>query len=248
MIDLYSDTLTKPTPDMRRFMCEAEVGDEQKGEDPTVNLLQEMVADLLGKEAAVFLPVRHHVQRDRGQGAHAAPRRGAGRPHLAPDPLRGRRPRPALGRADGLARRRARRLHLRPGTRRHAPALALRAPDAPGLGGEHQQSRRRPGVVPRPGGGREPRRARARARHPHGRGAAAQRGGGLGDARARLRRARGLALDRLQQGARRAGGRAAWPAPAPSSRRRGATSRRWAAPCGRPASSRRAASTRSATT
>ena len=56
MIDLYSDTLTKPTPDMRRFMCEAEVGDEQKGEDPTVNLLQEMVADLLGKEAAVFLP------------------------------------------------------------------------------------------------------------------------------------------------------------------------------------------------
>ncbi len=41
---------------MRRFMCEAEVGDEQKGEDPTVNLLQEMVADLLGKEAALLLP------------------------------------------------------------------------------------------------------------------------------------------------------------------------------------------------
>ena len=56
MIDLYSDTLTKPTPDMRRFMCEAEVGDEQKGEDPTVNRLQEMVAELLGKEAAVYLP------------------------------------------------------------------------------------------------------------------------------------------------------------------------------------------------
>lgn len=56
MIDLYSDTLTKPTPDMRRFMCEAEVGDEQKGEDPTVNQLQEMVAELLGKEAAVYLP------------------------------------------------------------------------------------------------------------------------------------------------------------------------------------------------
>ena len=55
-IDLYSDTVTKPTAEMRRFMCEAEVGDEQKGEDPTVNLLQEMVADLLGKEAAVFLP------------------------------------------------------------------------------------------------------------------------------------------------------------------------------------------------
>jgi len=41
---------------MRRFMCEAEVGDEQKHEDPTVNLLQEMVAELLGKEAALFLP------------------------------------------------------------------------------------------------------------------------------------------------------------------------------------------------
>ena len=55
-IDLYSDTVSRPTPAMRRFMCEAEVGDEQKHEDPTVNLLQEMVADLLGKEAALFLP------------------------------------------------------------------------------------------------------------------------------------------------------------------------------------------------
>ena len=55
-VDLYSDTVTRPTAEMRRFMCDAEVGDEQKHEDPTVNLLQEMVADLLGKEAAVFLP------------------------------------------------------------------------------------------------------------------------------------------------------------------------------------------------
>src|SRR5882724_10059384 len=55
-VDLYSDTVTRPTSEMRRFMCEAEVGDEQKHEDPTVNLLQEMVADLLGKEAALFLP------------------------------------------------------------------------------------------------------------------------------------------------------------------------------------------------
>src|SRR2546427_9660113 len=55
-VDLYSDTVTRPTPDMRRFMSEAEVGDEQKFEDPTVNLLCEMVAELLGKEAAVFLP------------------------------------------------------------------------------------------------------------------------------------------------------------------------------------------------
>jgi threonine aldolase len=55
-VDLYSDTVTRPTSEMRRFMCEADVGDEQKHEDPTVNLLQEMVAELLGKEAAVFLP------------------------------------------------------------------------------------------------------------------------------------------------------------------------------------------------
>jgi len=55
-VDLYSDTITRPTPAMRRAMAEADVGDEQKGEDPTVNLLQEMVADLTGHEAAVFLP------------------------------------------------------------------------------------------------------------------------------------------------------------------------------------------------
>ncbi len=55
-IDLFSDTMTKPTKEMRQFMCCAEVGDEQKFEDPTVNQLQDMVADLLGKEAALFLP------------------------------------------------------------------------------------------------------------------------------------------------------------------------------------------------
>ncbi|MBO0797016.1 MAG: low specificity L-threonine aldolase [Ktedonobacteraceae bacterium] len=55
-VDLYSDTVTRPTPAMRQFMCQAEVGDEQLGEDPTVNRLQAMVADLLGKEAALYLP------------------------------------------------------------------------------------------------------------------------------------------------------------------------------------------------
>jgi threonine aldolase len=55
-VDLFSDTVTRPTASMRRFMCEAEVGDEQLREDPTVNLLQDMVAELLGKEAALFLP------------------------------------------------------------------------------------------------------------------------------------------------------------------------------------------------
>jgi threonine aldolase len=55
-VDLLSDTVTRPTRAMRQFMCEAEVGDEQTFEDPTVNALQEMVAELLGKEAALFLP------------------------------------------------------------------------------------------------------------------------------------------------------------------------------------------------
>jgi threonine aldolase len=55
-VDLLSDTVTRPTKAMRQFMCDAEVGDEQTFEDPTVNTLQEMVAELLGKEAALFLP------------------------------------------------------------------------------------------------------------------------------------------------------------------------------------------------
>lgn len=55
-IDLFSDTATKPSPAMRRAIAEAEVGDEQRGEDPTVNRLQAAVAELLGKEAALYLP------------------------------------------------------------------------------------------------------------------------------------------------------------------------------------------------
>lgn len=55
-IDLYSDTLTQPSTEMRRFIYESEVGDEQKNEDPTVNLLIEKICDLLGKENAVFMP------------------------------------------------------------------------------------------------------------------------------------------------------------------------------------------------
>jgi len=55
-INLLSDTQTRPTPAMREAMARAEVGDEQIGDDPTVNLLCERVADLLGMEAAVFMP------------------------------------------------------------------------------------------------------------------------------------------------------------------------------------------------
>jgi threonine aldolase len=55
-INLQSDTQTRPTPAMREAIARADVGDEQMGDDPTVNLLCERVAELLGKEAAVFLP------------------------------------------------------------------------------------------------------------------------------------------------------------------------------------------------
>lgn len=56
IIDLRSDTLTHPTPEMRAAMASAELGDDQYGEDPTVNKLQVLAAEKLGKEAAIFLP------------------------------------------------------------------------------------------------------------------------------------------------------------------------------------------------
>ena len=56
MIDLRSDTVTRPTPQMRRAMAEAEVGDDVYGEDPTVRRLEERVAEMLGKQASLFLP------------------------------------------------------------------------------------------------------------------------------------------------------------------------------------------------
>src|ERR1700750_163671 len=56
MVNLYSDTQTRPTPGMREAIAAAEVGDEQRGADPTVLALEERVAALLGHEAAVFLP------------------------------------------------------------------------------------------------------------------------------------------------------------------------------------------------
>lgn len=55
IVDLRSDTITQPTPEMRQAMADAEVGDDVYGEDPTVNRLEEMVAKRLGKEAALFV-------------------------------------------------------------------------------------------------------------------------------------------------------------------------------------------------
>jgi threonine aldolase len=56
MIDLRSDTVTRPTPQMRRAMAEAEVGDDVYREDPTVNRLERRAAEIMGKEAGLFVP------------------------------------------------------------------------------------------------------------------------------------------------------------------------------------------------
>jgi threonine aldolase len=55
LIDLRSDTVTLPTPEMREAIARAELGDDVYGEDPTVNRLQEMAASMMGKEAALLV-------------------------------------------------------------------------------------------------------------------------------------------------------------------------------------------------
>ena len=56
LIDLRSDTVTRPTPEMRVAMAAAEVGDDVYGEDPTINQLERRAADIFGREAALFVP------------------------------------------------------------------------------------------------------------------------------------------------------------------------------------------------
>jgi len=83
VVDLRSDTVTRPTAAMRRAMHDAELGDDVFGDDPTVNALQQRIADMLGKEAALFMPsgtmsnlsaiMSHCARGDEyivGQGAH----------------------------------------------------------------------------------------------------------------------------------------------------------------------------------
>ncbi len=56
MIDLRSDTVTKPTPEMRKVIAQAEVGDDVFGEDPSANALEEKVAQMFGFDAGLFVP------------------------------------------------------------------------------------------------------------------------------------------------------------------------------------------------
>ena len=247
MIDLYSDTLTKPTPDMRRFMCEAEVGDEQKGEDPTVNLLQEMVADLLGKEAAVFLPsgtmcneiaVKVHtrpgdeVLADRT--SHLIHFEGGG-PGLLSGVLMA-----SLDGERGVFTGAQVRAAMHPRSRYAPPTRLVSVENTSNLGGGRVWALAQVEDVSRA--------ARALGLATHMDGARLLNAVvASGTPRAPTPRTWTRSGSTSARGSARRWA-PAWPAPAPSSRRRGATSRRWAAPCGRPASSRRAASTRSATT
>ncbi len=72
LIDLRSDTVTKPTAGMRRAMAEAEVGDDVFGDDPTVKRLEARTAELLGKEEAVFVP-SGTMANQIGIGVHTQP-------------------------------------------------------------------------------------------------------------------------------------------------------------------------------
>ena len=120
-VELRSDTVTTPTPEMRRAMADAEVGDDVYGEDPTVNRLQSLAAALLGKEAALLRAVGHDGEPARDPRARSRP----GTEVLCPDarprvPVRGRggAPRTAACRCTrcGTARR-----HRRPRRRAAAP-------------------------------------------------------------------------------------------------------------------------------
>ena len=137
-IDLRSDTVTKPTPGMRRAMAEAEVGDDVFGDDPTVKRLEARTAELLGKEAAAVCSVGHDGQPDRHRRQYAARRRAAVRGHVARLRLGSRRHRPVVGR-DGADVRGGWRLALARRRARRDPARGRRAlrPDAAGLPGEH---------------------------------------------------------------------------------------------------------------
>ena len=72
-LDFRSDTVTRPTPEMRRAMAEAEVGDDVWGDDPTVIALEAEVAAMLGKEAAVYVPSGSHGEPDLGPLATPGP-------------------------------------------------------------------------------------------------------------------------------------------------------------------------------
>ena len=179
-IDLYSDTQTRPSQGMREAIASAEVGDEQRNEDPTVRELCSMTAELLGKDAALFLPsgtmcneiaYRTHTRPGEEiilhETSHALHFEGG-----APAALSGVMLRPLPG-DRGMFTADQVRAAVRG---RQPPFSAL----APGVGREHHQSGWRGGVER--GGNSRSRRgcSRVRTLHPHGRRTPDERRGRVG--------------------------------------------------------------------
>ena len=205
-IDLRSDTVTRPTPGMRRAMAEAEVGDDVFGDDPTVKALEARTAELLGKEAAVFVP-SGTMANQIGVGVNTQPGDEvlcAATSHVyvweagGIARLSGVTARPFAG-DGGILSLDDLRDAIRPGR----PPLR---PHPAGLPGEHAQPRRRARA---PDGERRrdrPVGARAQPGHAPGRRPADERRGGVGAAGARVGAALRHGLDLLLQGPGRAGG------------------------------------------
>ena len=205
-INLYSDTQTLPTPEMRQAMAAAPVGDEQTFDDPSVNALCERVGGVAGQGGRGVPPVGHDVQRNRNSGPLSAGRRGHRRSVLPHPQLRGRRSRGPIGRPDRSSPRPTGHLFRRSGPGgdpRHAP---LRPALRPARGGEHRQhgGRHRVAAGRRQGGHRG--RPDTRPRHSPGRRSSAERRGRIGRVRRRVRGRLRQRLDRLEQGARLPGG------------------------------------------
>ena len=199
-IDLRSDTVTRPTPAMRRAMAEAEVGDDVFGEDPTVKALEERTAELLGKEAALFVP-SGTMANQIAVGVNTQP---------GDELLCGATSHVYVWEAGGIARLSgvtARTFEgdggllsaRRPARRHPARRRALR-PHPAGLPGEHPQPRRRPRPPDRERRRDRPVGARAQPGHAPGRRPADERRRGLGPPGARVGAALRHGLDLLLQG------------------------------------------------
>ena len=207
IVDLRSDTVTRPTPAMREAMCRAELGDDVFGDDPSVNALQERIAAMLGKEAALFMPsgtqsnlagIMSHCGRGDeyivGQGAHTYRYEGGGAAVLGsvqPQPLP-HQPDGSLALADIEAA-------IKPDDEHFARSRLLALENT--IGGK---------VLPMAYLAEATALARApRPGHPSGRRAAVQRRGGAGrrcaGEREGDRRALRQRVGVLQQGPRRAG-------------------------------------------
>ena len=146
MLDFRSDTVTKPTPEMRRAMAEAEVGDDVYGEDPTINRLEERAAQIFGREAAIFVPtgtmgnaIAINIHTHHGQEIICEERGHIFNYEMAMLAL--------VFRMRGAAHlRRRRNADMVRDQETHRAGNLLQSPDRTGVTGEHAQHGRRHGL------------------------------------------------------------------------------------------------------